>query len=350
VTLRARPFRAFAILALGLSFASCSPGVPVEPGERAATPGFQASLAAPTLPFLERVADAPSHVAHAGRRRVEVRIEVEGVQRALVYVEHVVADGQGRYSILPVAVETPAMTTIQREVFDELQRARQGFFFKHRDLRVRDVALFLENYAVHAVAEPAIVAGTSCVELEIAPRRGPARSYRLAVEPGTGLVLRTIERDASGAEVGRTEFQDFTLAPELDQVEWHVETLTPTPLQDATFPATEPPARPQILPEGYREIAADLVAAGGDLYVRRVFGDGLETAFFLERRAPAAGSVPVTSANPVQATPAGPKNLAVRIAEVGAFRVAEVDVGARRLLVVGKLAEDEVLAILRSAL
>lgn len=290
--------------------------------------------------FLALMPDAPERVVHGGLRRVEFHVDVHGVPTSLVYEERVTADGAGRYAIETVSVAAPSMTVPQREVFDELQRARQGFFFKYRDLRVRDVELFLANYAVDVVADAAVVAGVECVELEITPFRGPRRSYRLAVEARTGLVLRAVERDAEGTVVAASTFLEFTREPVLAGVEYHVESVSGVPIPDAQMPSHFAPARPQIVPEGYREVSGEVLTLAGDTYVRRVYGDGLENVFFLQRQQPAApGPISAESANVV-----------VRIAEMGAFRIAEAERGRGNFFVVGKISEADVLSILRSAL
>lgn len=299
----------------------------------------------PAPSFLAAMIDAPARVAHTGLRRIEVRSTVDGEPTSLVYDERILADGTGRYAIEPVSVAAPSMTNPQREVFEELQRARQGFFFKYRDLRVRDVELFLANYAVNVVAEPAVVADVECLEIEVTARFGPHRSYRLAVDTSTGLILRSLERDASGAVVATTTFLELSLTPpgqkaEFD-AEFYAERYPGTPLADATLPAGFVPARPQILPEGYREVSSDVLELEGQTYVRRVYGDGFENLFFLERREPAPVATLVTG---------NPPTVTVRIAEVGSFRVAEALRGRGSFFVVGKVSEADVLAILRSAL
>ncbi len=295
----------------------------------------------PAPSFLAAMVDAPARVAHAGLRRIEVRSTVDGEPTSLVYHERITADGTGRYAIEPVSVTAPSMTNLQREVFEVLQRARQGFFFKYRDLRVRDVDLFLANYAVNVVAEPVVVAGVECLEIEVTPRFGPRRSYRLAVDTSTGLILRSLERDATGAVVATATFLEFTLTPEEQDVEFYAERYPGTPLADATLPPGFVPARPQILPEGYREVSSDVVELEGQTYVRRVYGDGFENLFFLERREPGPEATWVGG---------NPPTVTVRIAEVGSFRVAEALRGRGSFFVVGKVSEGDVLAILRSAL
>ncbi len=315
----------------------------------------------PSLPFLVSMVDAPERVAHAGLRRVEIHLPADaatvGADSAnLVYDERITADGAGHYAIEPVTVVSPSMTQPQREIFEELQRARQGFFFKYRDLRVRDLELFLGNYAVTVVDEPAFVAGVECVEIEVTPRADPRRSYRLAVDPRTGLVLRTIERDATGVVVASTTFLEFTRTPSLEGVEFHAELYAGTPLEGAELPKGFAPARPQILPRGYREVSSEVVELAGDTYVRRVYGDGLENVFFLQREEPAvavdAAADPVAADGMPQVHAATPRGGAVmvRIAQVGSFCVAEAVRGRCTYFVIGKVSEADVLDILRSAL
>ncbi|MCY2961760.1 MAG: hypothetical protein NTY35_16490 [Planctomycetota bacterium] len=296
-------------------------------------------VAPPT--FLARMADAPERVAHGGVRRVEYHVDVAGIPTNLVYDERVTADGDGHYAIEPISVNAPPMTLPQREIFDELQRARQGFFFKYRDLRVRDLELFLANYAVHVIDSAPLVAGVECVEIEVSTRTGTQRSYRLAVEAVTGLVMRSIERNETGAIVAAITFLEFTHEPALEGVEFHVERYPGVPLATAVLPLGFAPARPQILPDGYREMSSELLQLAGDTYVRRVYGDGLENVFFLQRQEPGAagGAIAAEAAN-----------VTVRIAEMGSFRVAQADRGRSNFFVVGKISEAEVLGILRSAL
>lgn len=340
---RARSLAALALAAGLLAACSREGGAPAASGGSASQVSFLAS--APTPPFLERMVDAPERVAHGGLRRVEYHLAVDGVPTSLVYDERITADGAGRYAIEPVSVASPALSQPQREVFDELQRARQGFFFKYRDLRVRNWELFQQNYSVRVEQDAPVVAGVECVEIEITPRDGSARSYRLAVEADSGLVLRALERDESGAIVAATMFLEFTRQPVLDGVAFHVERYPGTPLAQAALSPGFTPARPQVLPAGYREVSSELVEVAGDTYARRVYGDGLENVFFLERR-----GAPGSQTAPLSASAGTPENVTVRLAQLGSFRVAEVARGNGGYFVVGKVSEADVLAILRSAL
>lgn len=332
------------VAALGLGLlASCGGGDAASSAGASSTSELGLLIAGSSAvpEFVSAMVDAPERVAHGGVRRVEYHLVVAGVPASLVYDERVTADGQGRYAIDPIAVASPVMSVPQRELFEELQRARQGFFFKYRDLRVRGLDLFLQNYLVQVLASAPVVAGVECVEIQITPRNGPARSYRLAIEARSGLVLRSIERDAGGTTIASTTYLEFTRDPVLAGVEFHVERFPGTPLATAALSAGAAPAAPSVLPVGYREVSSEVVQLAGTTYIRRVYGDGLENVFFLER---VAATLPTS-----QATVAVPK-LTVRMSELGPFRIAEVVRGGGSFFLVGKISETDVLEILRSAL
>ncbi len=341
--IRAPRYHGF-FVGVSLAFlAACSGGeAAASTGAEAASKSAIHAVGSPTVPaFVAAMVDAPERVAHGGVRRVEYHLDVAGVPASLVYDERVTADGQGRYAIEPIAVASPVMSAPQRELFEELQRARQGFFFKYRDLRVRGLDLFLQNYVVRVLASAPVVAGVECVEIEITPRNGPARSYLLAIEARSGLVLRAIERDLNGATVASTTYLEFTRDPVLAGVEFHVERFPGTPLATTALTAGAAPAEPRVLPVGYRAVSSEVVQLAGTTYIRRVYGDGLENVFFLER---VAAAIPGH-----MATVAVPK-LTVRMAELGSFRIAEVVRGGGSFFLVGKISEADVLEILRSAL
>lgn len=331
------------VAAIGLAFlAACGGGVGSSASTATTSESALQSVPASALPeFIARMVDAPERVAHGGVRRVEYHFDVDGITSSMVYDERVTADGQGRYAIEPITVTSPVMNAPQRELFEELQRARQGFFFKYRDLRVRGLEPFARNYVVQVLANTPVVAGVECVEIEVTPRNGPARSYRLAIEARSGLVLRAIERDAAGTTVASTTYLEFTHDPVLAGVEFHVERYPGTPLPTAALSAGAAPAEPRVLPVGYREVTSEQIDVEGKTYIRRVYGDGLENVFLLE--CVAAG------ASAHAATPAVPK-LTVRMTELGPFRIAEVVRGGGSLFLVGKISEADVLEILRSAL
>lgn len=330
--------RALAVFGLALAVCAC--------GHNAAAPAPAAGPAAltngpPPPPFLALVPDAPERVAHGGLRRVTYSYDVGGLPQRLSYDERVWADGQGRYSIQLVSVAEPPMTQPQREIFQELQGARQGFFFKYRDPRIRNLTLFLENYSVTQLPDTQ-VAGVACAELDVRRRSSVVGGgHRLAIDPVTGLVLRAVELDSGGATIATTEFVEFTLAPDFTGVQFHVERYPGTPLSSTVLPDAQPLATPQVIPSGFRGLSADQVDLGSLRYVRRVYGDGFENLFFLQGQSTTAAGPSVLGS---------PDRLTVRMAQVGPWRIAQLDDGPRELFVLGKVSEADVLQVLQSAL
>jgi hypothetical protein len=80
-------------------------------------------------------------VAHGGTRRLEYHYEIAGAPQSLICEERVTADGRGHFAIDPLRVGAPALTDAQREVFDLVQKNREGFFFRFRDFRRASAAI-----------------------------------------------------------------------------------------------------------------------------------------------------------------------------------------------------------------
>lgn len=335
---RTRPVASALLLTALLSaLAACDGG---SPGGMQRSTGTMAVEETSTPSFLSLVPDAPERVPHSGLRRIEVHVDVDGVPTSLAYDERVVADGHGQYSIELAQVLQPTMTQPQLEIFEEMQRARQGFFFKYRDLRIRNLDLFLQNYTVDVLDGVQLVAGVECVEIDVSPRLPRGTQYRLAIDPRTGLVLRAVERDQNGQVVTSSEFLEFSDNPGHGHVAFFQERYPGIPLAGAPLPPGLVPVVPQILPEGYREVSSDLLEVAGDHYVRRVYGDGFENLFFLQRREPA----------PPSGQSAESATHRVRLAQLGAWRVAELVETRGSLFVLAKVSEAEVLELLRSTL
>jgi hypothetical protein len=317
------------------------------------------------LPLVERIQMAPLRVPHAGTRRLSFYFETPGplpsttVENVLAYTERVTADGHGNFALDPVSVDTPAMSAAQHQVFDLVQKQREGFFFRYRDFGVRERALFLANYQLHVMGQTSSVAGRACTEIEVRRRRSAPTWYRIAVDE-TGLVLRWSEYSAADDRLrARSEFLDLTLEPVLDGIEWFdsdldVQALVPG--QEDTTALGFRPHQPQVLPLGYQLLRSELVENGGVKWLRRVYGDGVESFFVLERGpAPAPGTTAPGGAQGTTSTARSdwwgdhPPPVVVRVCQVGSWTLAEAAQGVEQLFVVGKVGEEEVLTCLRSA-
>jgi len=332
------------LLAALLGFSSCGPGASTDAG----TPGSNFAVGHAAAPrFLERIPDAPSAIAYHGRRRVSSNWIVGNETKILDYVEEVWSDGLGKFLILPGAVSSPAMSAQQAQFFALLQEKRDGFFFRHRDFRVRDVALCLQNYAITDTGTTRRVAGRECTVLELR-RNAPSESwYRAAIDPETGLVMSFEELTTSGRTLSRVEFEEFTLNADTSNVAVHGDVYPAAPFDPSVDTMTQLgfQARPaRSLPAGYRFVKADSVSENGQTWARLFYGDGVDQAFLLETQ--------LTPAQ-VQSDTARASKLGTRVLRVfhmGPWTMVECRIGARLFVAVAKVEESALQDMLKSAL
>lgn len=337
---------------------SCSRTDAVSTLESAASQPNQPKASA--LGLVDRIHHARLTVAHAGRRLVEYMLPSAGSAATLSYEEDVIADGQGHFSLTPASVRMPAMNANQRDTFDLLQKQREGFFFSYRDFGVRHRQLFAQNYRIVELPTRSTVAGRSCVEIEVRRVDHASTWYLVDVDEESGLVLRHREYTLEGHMLARAEFLDFTTAPQLDGVEWHDSGAEDT--RKKLAPGAEAvlgfaPASPSFLPSGFQLLETDVVEADGKSWIRRTYGDGVESLFLLHADAGAAPrtralvSTPSASGDEsvLSATDAPPL-LKVRLCQVGPWTLAEANAGLEQIFVVGKLGEADVVRVLQSAL
>jgi hypothetical protein len=300
----------------------------------------------PSPGFLERIADAPEQVAFAGTRRVFLAYSQADAPAQLQYTERVTSAGDGRFAVDPLTVEVPTLGLAEHELFSILQKNREAYFYRYRDFRIHDLALFLQSYEITDTGASPIVAGRPCVELAIEANDPEGGGYRIAVDPINGLVLRSEELDATGAVIARTEFLDLDLSPDLSEVELHQDLATETLDLDAD-PSAQlgfPLLAPTLPPHGYTLRAAQKVEVLGRAWARLVYGDGVGQAFFLlspATQAPGqAGFVP--PGQPVAGT--------VSVLRVGPLVVAQGVLGQHLVIAAGKVAPQVLLRMIDSAL
>jgi hypothetical protein len=325
--------------AAACSRAPAGGGAAVEPSASASN---ATAIADAHLPLLERIQTAPMRVRHGGTRRLQFYYATAGVDHQLAYTEHVATDGNGHFALDPVAVEAPAMTVPQSQVFELLQKQREGFFFRYRDFGVRQRDLFLANYTVQVLGQTIVVAGRECTQLEVRRRRAAPTWYLAAVDE-TGLVLSWSEYTTGDNRLlSRSEYLEFTLEPDLAGVDWFESPLEIEPLDPGHENTTLlgfHPHQLQVLPPGYQLLRSEMVTERGVKWLRRVYGDGVENLFVLEHG----------SATPKVAVAGPPTTITVRLCQVGAWTLAEAVDGADQFFVVGKVGEDDVVSCLRSA-
>lgn len=300
--------------------------------------------------FLQRIADAPDGVAYSGLRRVTHSYTLHGELAPLAYTERVWTDGHGGFAIDPDLVEKPVITELSGgdlELFAFLQKQREAFFHRHRDFRIRDLAAFTSAYQVTDTGADPVVAGMTCDELVVRRIEPGASWYRLAVEPASGLVLRSEELGPTNQVLALVEFLEIDFTPDLTGVPLHTGlALQPLDLASDTTAQLGFVLRvPQALPAGFALRSSETILDDGTgrRWARLVYGDGVEQVFFLHTDL-GPGAPPPT--DPASAL-AGKRS--VRVFQVGPWSFAQGFLGRQRMTAVGKVPIDALLLAIDSA-
>jgi hypothetical protein len=336
------------LLALGSLVAGCADSTSAASQKStASSSGSSGATTTGTLAVLQRLSLALDTTAHYGERRFTAYVSVNGVPRDQEYIEDIWTDGLGGYSITPTQVIQNGGTP--DPVFLMVQQNREGFVFRYRDFQVRDLARFASNYTVTVTGQTPTIAGRLCTEYSVSRSgRQGGKSYVLAVDDGTGILLRCDEYDASRNLISTMVYQQFTEQPLLTGIQWHAPTnqevlldLTVSLEAQLGFPVD----LPTLLPAGYALAeGAKLTDASGDWF-KATYDDGIEPLFFL------IGAPPASS--PAAALPSkGGDQPADEIVvhHVGSAVVLQGTIAGRDVTVAGKVSEIELLDALESSL
>lgn len=353
----------FALTAI--AFASCGP------------PGSDPTLEQMITAFQT----APEAVAHHGVRRVDATYVLDGQTERVSYTEEAWIAGDGRFHIVPKDVlELDGGLGAVGNVADfvSIQSAREGFIFRYRDFRVRDVAQIAGNYALSFVGQSTEFLGRAAWELAVS--RTPlwqASTYVLVVDIETGLILKSTEYDKTGEIVSAMEYLsiDFDFDPDGAGIAWHQPENDETtidldldPIQAASLLGFTP-MLPSMLPEGYKLARTSVVYdEGGEPWLKAEYTDGVEVAFFLYG-GPTAADVGTASTSPVHGLSTGspigqqlggtgsviswsedPDPSQVLVYNAGAIRIVQGEVNAHEMIAVGKVQEFDLLRMLDTAL
>lgn len=281
-------------------------------------------------------------VRHAATRVVEVWDRSSEPARYLAWRERFVSDGEGRFSLEPLA----PLTEVAPDwgTFELLQRARARFQVRYRDFAVRDQGLFLQNWALRDLGREELVAGRPCELFEVRRLDG-SHGFELAVDAGTGLLLRSRELDREGRPIGGFTVEALDLDPDLDAVVFHRSTIDEEEhaLERSAQEAFGAPVlTPRLLPRGYAlRGQATLREADGTRWAKRTYTDGVETLFFAERLA-APGELGAPHRRP--------EGDSLTVVEARPVAMASGTIGAHHVVVAGKVGSRELLDLVESAL
>ncbi|MEO0652581.1 MAG: hypothetical protein AAFZ65_18055 [Planctomycetota bacterium] len=274
----------FLALALAVGAAACSDSSNTQ--AQTQFPGGLVAASASVDPLLLLLAAGPESVAHSGLRQVELHHKAPGhVEEVIVYREAIAVDTRGQYSLVPV--ESLAPGGLDEELFLALQANHEGFNFRYRDFRVRDLGAFQANYTLGLVAEDVEHMGRQCLLLEVDARSGTGTDYDLLVDELTGLVLASQVTDAAtGVLLQRTTY----LSVEFEEPNGftpHAPSNAEAVLdlgQPLAPQAGFEPILPSFLPSGYvMTSAATVVDPDENTWFMLVCTDGVEPLFVLER-------------------------------------------------------------------
>lgn len=236
-------------------------------------------------PFFDRVVRAPETTAFRGTRRVVLHRGGE----VFDYTEVVGADGTGRFAVEVPSVQA-APPTLDPAIAPLLLEQRARFGYRVRDPHITDLATFAANWRVTVASRDTLVAGHACWTLEIeraVPLASVDVSYELDVEPRTGFVLAWRERDTAGQLHADVAFQSFEFDADVSGMDLRERDLVAVdldPLVDYSAQVGATVRMPNLAPPGFvLEEVEHLTLPSGDEWVKFVFTDGLERAFFLHR-------------------------------------------------------------------
>jgi len=275
--------------------------------------------------------------AHRGVRRVELS-EGPGSPFVLIYREELSVNEEGDFAIDPIEVLQPQMSPSARELFLLMQKTREGFFYRHRDFRIRDLGRFIDQYTVTQSPGVVFVANRECLELDIRKNSGSGDRRVICVDPLTGLCLRTQEFNAAGFLLGLYEYESLNLSPSF-AAELSGGPTAWLPIADSAL--SDQVLTPLWIPEGYAIRATEeTVDAMGGQWVRHRFTDGAEQLFLMHDLIP-AGSAPMNRLT-------GNALTRVWVHKVGAWTVVEGTAGDTHLVALGKGSEADLVAVIGS--
>ena len=261
--------------------ASCSDGS----GLRAPIPGDgdQGPASSGGGSFLSLVEQAPFQNAFRGTRRGELRYDPAS---PVIYREDVGADGLGKFAVDPIEV-TSADNQV---VLESLLAIRQIFHYRFRDWRIKDYVLFLQNYTWQVLDGDFIIAGVSCMRVEVVrPHTSPPSHYLVDIDPLTGMVLAWKECDDLANVVAMAEFETFQYGGDVSGLMLVDRFFTGTTIHpidgdlEGIFGFV--PVIPTMMPTPGVTLSQDVEKMNvyGEIWAKVSMTDGLETTVFLSR-------------------------------------------------------------------
>ncbi|MCC7014882.1 MAG: hypothetical protein IT454_20135 [Planctomycetes bacterium] len=333
-----------ACLGLALATVACAPS------SDAAAPKDESSVSiflssTPSGAAVRRMHEATLRTRYSGVRRVEQHWRVDKVREQLEYRESVACDGLGQFSLAPVEHVAPAISVSEEAIWTLLQEAREGFLFRYRDFAIRDVRAFARNYTITLLGTSVQVAGRDCDEMLVQRRKNANSLYTIAVDRGTGLVLRTRQTELDGTLIGVNEFESIDFAPTFQPPPtWHVASNSEQPLPPGSAGAQLLGFAPKlpttdggsfVLLDLTRISSVDPSGVGTLHWAKSTLTDGVEVVIFVH-----AGPDPsYTGDDAMRVSPS-----------VGPWNHVDGTLQGERLMALGRVSSDELLDLMEAVL
>ena len=329
-------------LLAGLALQSCGVSLPTG---LPATAGVPAALQGQW----DQIQLAPSNTRYQGEREVTFTVDLGGDESVQTkYVERVSCDGQGNFNLLPLYAESPVFP--DEATFLTLQERREGFYFRYRDFKIRDLTSFLENYSSMGAGHPVTFLGRSAWKIVFVRNTPGGRHYIVTFDVNTGLVLAYEEYDKQGSLLASLEYTSLDMAPDLSGVAFFIPGNNEQPLDLAATNLEQilgfKPRLPKTLPEGFVLLeTASVTDNAGNLWIKAGYTDGVEMLFFLHREHTASGYQLPTSAS----SRSGPARDEVTLFKAGSVLAAQGTVAGQDMIAVGEVSESDLLDMINSA-
>jgi len=322
-------------LALGLGLSGCDRARMQE----ASAPHAQVTGVTTPPSFLDQIASAPYQTAYRAQRRVWQTYQGASGPETLEYTETVYSDGQAHFSVTPEHVLKPALSSQAELIFKLTQKAREGFIYRLRDFRIRELDSFLNAYRIQDLNQQLSVAGEACERLRITPVNQTQAYWELDVDVSNGLILATREFTRNGTLVSLVETLDYEANPDLSSVTLHQD-LPAVPFTSTTAQLVLgfTPLQPTFLPHGFTLVKAEQISDGSDNWARCTYSNGGEQLFLLCRSDP-VGSIGSTD-------PGGPYT--IKLFRAGRWTVAQSELGLQHIIVMGREPESILRQIVES--
>jgi hypothetical protein len=278
------------------------------------------------MAFLSQIADAPFRTAYYARRHVWQASQEANSPETIEYTERVWSDGQGHFSVTPEQLLQPSLSANAQKIFLLTQKAREGFIYRLRDFRIRELDTFLLAYRVQGLQQVS-VAGQACERLRIRAAIQGHAYWEIDVDPSNGLILSTHEFLEDGTLVSSVETLEFQANPDLSSFAPHqdlpAEPFTPNTAEQVLGFA---PLHPNFLPRGFALVKSEKISQDNENWARCSYSDGGETLFLLYRREPLG--------NASNLDPGG--TYTIKIFSAGLWTVAQASFGEHQIIVMGR--------------